>query len=140
MRDKILLMVFALMIIVGCGNSLDHRVYGKWVEDKVSFRKVLTFNEDGTYTAYYPSNRIDIKDVNDKGTYTTKEMPNPERWKNGGCIIVLDSDYGNDYELDFIAYEKGDSAILEFYKIKTDRNGNVSISNEYSDMGIYIHK
>ena len=128
------------MMIAGCGNSLDHRVFGKWVEDKVCFKKEFIFNENGTYTAYYPSNRIDRKDINDKGTYTTREMPNPYKWKNGGCIIVLDSDYGNDYELDFIAYEKGDSAILEFYEIKTDRNGNVSISNEYSDMGIYLHK
>ena len=140
MRKIKLLLVCALIIIVGCGNNIDHRVYGKWVEDKVGSRKVFTFNEDGTYSAYYPSDIIDIKDINDKGTYTTKEIPNPKKWKNGGCVIVLDSDYGNDYELDFIAYEKGDSAILTFYRINTDRNGNVSISNEYNDMGIYIHK
>lgn len=49
---------------------------------------------------------VDINDINDKGTYTTKEMPNPKKGKNGGCVIVLNSEYGNNYELDFIAYEK----------------------------------
>jgi len=137
---KLSLLLFILLLMSGC-NNLDNRVFGKWVEDKKGFgkTKVLTFNEDGTYSAFYPSN-MGVKGVNDKGTYTTKEMPNPKKWKNGGCIIVLNSEYGNNYELDFIAYEKGDSSIIKFYEIKTDRNGNVSISNDYSDMGLYIKK
>ena len=134
---KVSLLLFILILISGC-NNLDNRVFGKWVEDKGG--NVLTFNEDGTYSAFYPSNMVGINDINDKGTYTTKEMPNPKKWKNGGCVIVLDSEYGNNYELDFIAYEKGDSSIIKFYEIKTDRSGNISISNEYSDMGIYIKK
>ena len=134
-------LLFILLLLLGCKN-LDNRVFGKWVEenDGLGKAKVLTFNEDGTYSAFYPSNMADIKDINDKGTYITKEVPNPKKWKNGGCVIVLNSDYGNNYELDFISYENGDSSIIKFYEKKTDRSGNISISNEHSDMGIYIKK
>ncbi len=140
MVKKVSLLLFILSLMSGC-NNLDNRVFGKWVEDThIKKAKILTFNEDGTYSAFYPSNMVGINDINDTGTYTTKEMPNPKKWKNGGCVIVLNSEYGNNYELDFIAYEKGDSSIIEFYEIKTDRSGNVSISNERSDMGIYLKK
>ena len=133
------LFFFILLLFSGCTN-LDNRVFGKWVEDTAGLgkAKVLTFNEDGTYSAFYPSNMVGINDINDKGSYTTKDMPNPKKWKNGGCVIVLNSEYGNNYELDFISYEKGDSSIIEFYEIKTDRSGNISVSNESSNMGVYI--
>ncbi len=130
-------------MIVGCGENLDNRVFGKWVEDTSYGKSELTFNEDGTYTAFYPSNMRDfnsIKDINDKGTYTTKDMQNPKKYKNGGCVIVLNSEYGNNYELDFVAYEKGDSCMLQYYKINKDRDGNISTENDYSYMGLYLKK
>lgn len=138
---KISLIVFILAAIVGC-SSLDKRVLGKWVgTGSVGFLTphVLTFYDDGTYSVYYPP-YSGYNAINDKGTYTTKEMPNPKKWKNGGCIIVLDSDYGNDYEIDFIAYETGDSCFLDFYKIETDRNGNVSVSNNVCAQGLYCKR
>ncbi len=144
---RIVVFIFSLLLVVGCSETakLDNRVFGEWVEDTTnSFMPskpiVLTFNEDGSYTAFYPASSEEYNDINDKGSYKTKVMPNPEKWKNGGCIIVLDSDFGNDYELDFIAYQTEDSCFLTYHKIVTDRNGNVSVSESEYDQGQYFRK
>jgi hypothetical protein len=102
---KISLFLFALLMIAGCSksNKFDERVFGEWVEDTTLLEnkpKVLTFMKDGTYTAFYPSKAEGYPDINDKGTYSIKEMPKAEKWEYGGCIIVLDSDYDNDFEID----------------------------------------
>ena len=142
---KLSLLLFALLIIAGCSKSgkLDNRVFGEWVEDTTIWQRnptVLNFNSDGTYTAFYPASYEGARDINDKGTYTTKEMQNPEKWKNGGCVIVLDSDYGNDFEIDFVAYAEPDSCYLIYYKIKTDRNGNATVSDEEYTSSPYFKK
>lgn len=143
---KISLFLFALLMIAGCSksNKIDERVFGEWVEDTTLLEnkpKVLTFMKDGTYTAFYPSKAEGYPDINDKGTFSVKEMPKAEKWKYGGCVIVLDSDYDNDFEIAFIPNdEKADSTLLDFYKIETDRNGNVSVSEDKYDEGLYIKR
>ncbi len=143
---KISLFLFALLMIAGCSksNKSDERVFGEWVEDTTLLEnkpKVLTFMKDGTYTAFYPSKAEGYPDINDKGTFSVKEMPKAEKWKYGGCVIVLDSDYDNDFEIAFIPNdEKADSTLLDFYKIETDRNGNVSVSEDKYDKGLYIKR
>ena len=86
---KISLFLFALLMIAGCSksNKFDERVFGEWVEDTTLLEnkpKVLTFMKDGTYTAFYPSKAEGYPDINDKGTFSVKEMPKPEK-----CILQV---------------------------------------------------
>ena len=143
------IIIATLLLLASCGNgrpNLDDRVFGTWTEDTTDVmyptQDVITLNDDGTFTAFYPAydKEAGYKDINDQGTYTTKDVANPKKWKFGACVVVLESDYGNDFELEFHFDEDGMGADITYYEIHTSRDGVRTVDDRIYDFGVYKRK
>ena len=139
------IIIATLLLLASCGNdkpNLDDRVFGVWVEN-IDYKlnpeqNIFVFKSDGTYTALYPDSYYG--DINDQGTYTTKEALYPERWKFGACVVDLESKFGNNYELEFRFGQDTIPTAIYFYKITTSRDGVRTVADDFHDIGFYERK